>query len=83
MSSSYFCCGTLQFPQCGLINIYFILFYSIHGANLFVGDWRLFLIGQLDARAEVCSEVGLAADQQDPRAGAEVLDLCFPLPQTG
>lgn len=48
-----------------------------------MGNWRLFLIGQLYARADVCAEVGLAADQQDPCAGAEVLDLCFPLPQRG
>lgn len=47
-----------------------------------MGNWRLFLIGQLYARADVCSEVSLAADQQDPCAGAEVLDLGFPLPQT-
>lgn len=53
------------------------------GANLFMGDWRLLLIGQLHARAHVCSEVSLAADQQDLRAGAVVLDLCFPLPQAG
>lgn len=46
-----------------------------------MGNWRLFLIGQLYARADVCSEVSLAADQQDPCAGAEVLDLGFPLPQ--
>lgn len=48
-----------------------------------MGNWRLFLIGQLDARADVCAEVCLAANQQDPCAGAEVLDLCFPLPETG
>lgn len=48
-----------------------------------MGDGRLFLVGQLYACTHVRAEVGLAADEQDPRAGAEVLDLCLPLPQRG
>lgn len=46
-----------------------------------MGNWRLFLVGQLYTRADVCAQVGLAANQQDPRTGAEVLDLRFPLTQ--
>lgn len=44
-----------------------------------MGDGCLLLIGQLYARAHVCSQVCFAANQQDACAGTEVLDLCFPL----
>lgn len=44
-----------------------------------MGDGCLLLIGQLYARAHVCSQVCFAAYQQDACAGTEVLDLCFPL----
>lgn len=44
-----------------------------------MGDGCLLLIGQLYARAHVCSQVCFAANQQNACAGTEVLDLRFPL----
>lgn len=50
-----------------------------HWTNLLVRDWCLLLIGQLNACAHVCSQVCFAAYQQNACAGAEILNLSFPL----
>lgn len=47
--------------------------------NLLVRDGGLLLIGQLHARAHVRPQVCFAAYQQHASAGAEILNLSFPL----
>lgn len=55
--------------------LYVLLLFS----HLLIGDRSLFLIGQLHQRADICAQVGLTANEQDPCARTEVQDLSFPL----
>ena len=48
-------------------------------SDLLVSDGGLLLIGQLHQRAHVCTQVGLAANEKDACARAEVQDLGLPL----
>lgn len=48
-------------------------------AHLLIGDGGLLLIGQLHQRADICAQISLAANEEDPCAGTEVQDLSFPL----
>lgn len=48
-------------------------------SHLLISNGGLFLIGQLHERADICAQVGLAANEQDTRTRTEVQDLSFPL----
>lgn len=48
-------------------------------AHLLVADGGQLLIGQLHQRADICAQVGLASNEEDPCTGAKVQDLRFPL----
>ena len=48
-------------------------------SDLLMSDGGLLLIGQLHQRAHVCTQVSLAANEEDACAGAEVQDFSLPL----